>query len=81
MEVDERTEIDPAEYFNPERPLPNPGPIRKTFYPIGMGVVGVGMACFANFVRRRPMFSGKPFRLSFLVLLHFKPALAFNIKK
>ncbi|XP_066970038.1 NADH dehydrogenase [ubiquinone] 1 subunit C2 [Macrobrachium rosenbergii] len=58
MEVDERTEIDPAEYFNPDRPARDPGPIRKHWYPVVVGLGGVLFACFANSLSRRPAFSG-----------------------
>ncbi|XP_068241389.1 NADH dehydrogenase [ubiquinone] 1 subunit C2 [Palaemon carinicauda] len=57
MEVDERTEIDPAEYFNPDRPGRDVGP-RRLWYPATVGVGGVLFACFANSLQRRPAFSG-----------------------
>ncbi|KAK7072823.1 Ndufc2p [Halocaridina rubra] len=58
MEVDERTEIDPAEYFNPERSIPYEGVIKRYWYPVVMGLAGASFGCGFNFIKRRPVFSG-----------------------
>lgn len=59
MEVEEATEINPADYFNPDRPGPNPGVLRKAWYPTLFTGVGIGLACFVNAFNKKPVFSGK----------------------
>ncbi|KAK8391457.1 hypothetical protein O3P69_017206 [Scylla paramamosain] len=58
MEVDTRTEINPADYFSPDAPMPDLGLYRKLWYPVGMSSAGVGLISFMNVISRRPAFSG-----------------------
>ncbi|XP_037786983.1 NADH dehydrogenase [ubiquinone] 1 subunit C2-like [Penaeus monodon] len=58
MEVEEATEINPADYFNPDRSGPNPGVLRKAWYPTLFTGVGIGLACFVNAFNKKPVFSG-----------------------
>lgn len=48
----------PADYFDPERPGPTPGILRKAWYPTLFTGVGIGLACFVNAFNRKPLFSG-----------------------
>ncbi|XP_042212365.1 NADH dehydrogenase [ubiquinone] 1 subunit C2-like [Homarus americanus] len=58
MEPDERTEIDPAEYFNPDNAGPPPSFLRKAWFPTVLAGVGVSLACVLNLHNRKPAFSG-----------------------
>ena len=58
MEKDDRTEINPADYFSPDAPVPDLGPVRKLWYPAVLGSMGVATVAFMNMVGRRPAFSG-----------------------
>ncbi|XP_045582174.1 NADH dehydrogenase [ubiquinone] 1 subunit C2 [Procambarus clarkii] len=58
MERDDRTEINPADYFNPDLPCPEPALFRKLWFPTVLGAGGVGAACFSNAMNRKPLFSG-----------------------
>lgn len=55
---DERTEIDPAEYFNPDGPIPSKSLLGKIWVPTVLGAAGIGTACFTNMFNRRPALSG-----------------------
>lgn len=59
MEPDERTEIDPAEYFNPEAPVPAKSFLGKIWFPGIFAGAGVGMGSLINVFNRRPPFSGE----------------------
>lgn len=58
MELDTRTEINPADYFSPDAPMPDKGLYRRLWYPVGMGIGGVGLISFLNVLQRRPALSG-----------------------
>merc|ERR1719309_1564643 len=55
---EEATEINPADYFSPDAPIPNPGVLRNAWYPTVLTAAGIGAACFINFYNRKPLFSG-----------------------
>lgn len=58
MEADTRTEINPADYFSPDAPVPDLGMYRKLWYPVVMSGVGVGIVALSNIYTRRPTWSG-----------------------
>ena len=74
MEVDTRTEINPADYFSPDASMPDSGPYRKFWYPGVLGIGGVGLISFMNVLSRRPALSGMywvPFLYLFPILAPF----------
>ncbi|KAK8736364.1 hypothetical protein OTU49_004961 [Cherax quadricarinatus] len=58
MEAEQKTHINPADYFNPDTPVHDRGFLRKLWFPFILGASGFGMACFLNIYNRKPKFSG-----------------------
>ncbi|XP_018012995.1 uncharacterized protein LOC108670056 [Hyalella azteca] len=62
------THIDPKSFYDPDSPRPMRSFVGQYWYQASCTVLGFGVACLHNFIRKRPVFAGLPRHAAFTLI-------------